>query len=186
MSDEPPIIESTDEARLPATNRRWLLAAAGAVAAGTGATFAWWRLQPGPVSENNDFWSQEFETPSGSPLRMAQFAGQPLVLNFWATWCAPCIREMPLLNAFFNENKGNGWQLLGLAIDQVEPVQRFLTRTPVDYPIAMAGMSGVALSKSLGNTAGGLPFTVVFDAEGKLRQRKLGQVHEADLASWLG
>ena len=93
---------------------------------------------------------------------------------------------MPLLSSFYDENRGNGWQLLGLAVDQAEPVKRFLARTPVSFPVAMAGLSGVDLTRQLGNEAGGLPFTVVFDAEGKLQHRKIGQVKPADLAAWRG
>ena len=115
---------------------------------------------------------------------MAPLRGRPLLVNFWATWCPPCVEELPLLSAFYTENKANGLQLVGLAIDKAEPVSRFLARSPVSFPVALAGMEGVELTRELGNAAGGLPFSVLFDAGGRLRERKIGQLHEADLTVW--
>ena len=74
-----------------------------------------------------------------------------------------------------------GWQVLGLAVDQIDPVRSFLTRLPMDFPIGMAGLSGVALSRSLGNETGGLPFTVVFSPQGQVVHRQIGKLSEADL-----
>ena len=115
---------------------------------------------------------------------MRSFHGKPLLLNFWATWCPPCVEEMPLLDRFFAENSGKGWQVLGLAVDQVAPVTRFLQHTPVRFPIALAGLAGTDLSRTLGNSGGGLPFSVVFDAAGAIAQRKMGQLAPQDLQQW--
>lgn len=165
--------------------RRWALAAAVGAAAGiAGATLAWRRFalhEP----DTSDLWQHRFSTPAGAPLAMADLKGRPLLVNFWATWCPPCVEEMPLLSRFYTQTKDNGWQMLGLAIDQVDLVQRFLARTPVSYPIAMAGPTGVEWTKKLGNAAGGLPFTVVFDRQGAIQHRKLGQLKPEDLAAWL-
>lgn len=122
---------------------------------------------------------------SGTTVDLSRFDGKPVLLNFWASWCPPCVEEMPLLSRFYTQTKDNGWQMLGLAIDQVDLVQRFLARTPVSYPIAMAGPTGVEWTKKLGNAAGGLPFTVVFDRQGAIQHRKLGQLKPEDLAAWL-
>ena len=120
----------------------------------------------------------------GNPQALSQWKGKTLVINFWATWCPPCVEELPLLSAFYTENKAHGLQLVGLAIDKAEPVWRFLARSPVSFPVALAGMEGVELTRELGNAAGGLPFSVLFDAGGRLRERKIGQLHEADLTVW--
>ena len=164
----------------------WGTAAAAGLA---GAGFAWWRLQPhGSSSEAsaalNAFWAMSLETPEGAPLPMQGFRGVPLVVNFWATWCPPCVEEMPLLDSFYRENKAKGWQILGVAVDQPSAVRRFMQKTPVAYPIGMAGMGGTELSKSLGNLAGGLPFTVVVHPGGNVIHRKIGQVSPQDLAQW--
>ena len=117
---------------------------------------------------------------------MADFRGQPLLVNFWATWCPPCVEELPLLNAFHRERSPQGWRLLGLAVDQVASVQQFLRKLPIEFPVGMAGLAGTELSRGLGNTSGGLPFTAVFDRNGRLAHRKIGQVSADDLVGWAG
>ncbi len=157
-------------------------------AAGTAAT------EPAGVSPDAvtpaDFWSRSVERLDGSTLALSSFKGRRLIVNFWATWCPPCLREMPLIESFhrqFGPHAGpGGWHVLGLAIDRREPVQQFLKRQPVSYEIALAGLDGTELVRALGNVAGGLPFTVVFDAQSNVLHRKLGELKEADLRSWVG
>jgi len=166
--------------------RRWLLAGAvGLVAAGVGAGVAWQRFRPHDVQPDN-FWSLSFPTPEegGQMLALAPLRGRPLLVNFWATWCPPCVEELPLLNSFYAQNKANGWQMVALAVDKADSVRRFLTRMPLDIPVGMAGMEGSDLARSLGNEAGGLPFTVVFGPNGRVLERKIGQVQESDLQAW--
>ena len=115
---------------------------------------------------------------------MGAFAGKPLLLNFWATWCPPCVDELPMLNTFNRENKANGWQVVGLAIDQPSSVRKFLARLPLDFPVGLAGLGGSELGRSLGNLTGGLPFTVVFSGDGRVAHRKMGQVTPEDLKTW--
>lgn len=166
--------------------RRWLVAgvAGGALLAGAGA--AWWRLQPAALGDGaiDRLWSLDFQTPQGQSLAMASLKGRPLLINFWATWCPPCVEEMPLLDAFFRQQSAKGWQVVGLAIDQPSAVRTFLQRLPVSFPIGLAGLDGTELAKSLGNLSGGLPFTVVLGADGAVRQRRMGRVSEADLQAW--
>ena len=167
----------------PRKTRRAALAAVALAEVAAGAVVGWRRFG---LSEADigSFWDRSFPTPDGSTLALAPLRGRPLLVNFWATWCPPCVEELPLLSAFYTENKANGLQLVGLAIDKAEPVSRFLARSPVSFPVALAGMEGVELTRELGNAAGGLPFSVLFDAGGRLRERKLGQLHQADLTAW--
>jgi len=166
--------------------RRWIYAAVAAAAGLGGVGLAWWRFTPGKLDEAvfAALWELEFETPPTGKLSMASLRGRPLLVNFWATWCPPCIEELPLLDAFYRENSSNGWQVLGLAVDKLGPVVDFLGQHPVSFPIAMVGMDGVGLSKSLGNLSGGLPFSVILGADGTARNRKIGRVSSQDLALW--
>lgn len=173
-------------AAVSATRRRWLYAGVALAAAGGGAALAWRHLQPQvqePGAEAN-LWAQSFASLEGAPVAMAAFRGRPLVLNFWATWCPPCIEELPLLNRFYGERRAQGWQVLGVAVDQPPAVRKFLEKLPLAYPVAIATSGGMQLGRSLGNLQGGLPFTVVFGAEGRIRHRKIGQVQAEDLSRW--
>lgn len=181
--DPPSVMAATSLAR--PMGRRLALAAVALTAAGAGAWHAARRHQLSEP-ELTSFWEHSFPAPDGTTLALASLRGRPLLVNFWATWCPPCVEELPLLSRFYTDNRASGWQLLGLAVDQVAPVQRFLARAPVSFPVAMAGLAGVDLTRALGNAGGGLPFTVVFDAEGTLRHRKIGQLQPADLAAWRG
>ena len=130
-------------------------------------------------------WAAEFDTPEGQVMKLSSFQGKPLVINFWATWCPPCIEEMPLLDAFYQQNSSKGWQVIGLAIDQPSRVRQFLSQQGVSYAVGLAGLTGTALGTQLGNAQGGLPFTVVLDAQGGLKARKLGKLSEEDIKSWI-
>lgn len=160
-----------------------MIAGAAVAAAGAGAGVAWWR-SAGRAPAESPVWALRFETPHAEPLSFAALRGQPLLLNFWAPWCPPCVTEMPLLDRFQREHAAAGWRVVGLAVDQREPVLAFLTRLPVAFTIGLAGLEGVELSRSLGNAAGGLPFTVVFDRAGRLAHRHSGAVQPDDLQRW--
>ncbi|MEY4753913.1 MAG: hypothetical protein RJA44_1588, partial [Pseudomonadota bacterium] len=137
-----------------------------------------------PAAAAADFWTRSFERPDGSPLQMAGLRGKPLVVNFWATWCPPCVKEMPELDRFAREFAAQGWQVIGIAVDSKTPVNEFLKKTPVSFPIGLAGFAGTELARLLGNSNSALPFTVVFDASGRITQRKLGQTSYVELAGW--
>jgi len=89
-----------------------------------------------------------------------------------------------MLDRFFREHAANGVQVVGLAIDQPSAVRKFLQRTPVSYPLGFAGMEGTELIRELGNTAGGLPFTLAITADGSVAERKMGKLEPADLDAW--
>jgi thiol-disulfide isomerase/thioredoxin len=130
------------------------------------------------------FWAQQFDTPAGGSLGLARFKGKPLLVNFWATWCPPCVKELPELNRFHKDFETQGWQVIGLAVDGPTPVREFLTKVGVGFDLGLAGFGGTELSQALGNEAGGLPFSVLIDAQGRVRQRKMGATHYDELARW--
>jgi thiol-disulfide isomerase/thioredoxin len=168
------------------SRRRWLVGAVAGAATLGGIGLAWRDLQDNPATQNLDsaFWKLQFATPSGPPLSMHGLRGKPLLLNFWATWCPPCIEELPLLSSFYRENIAKGWQVLGLAVDEPDPVKRFLAHSPVSFPVAVTGISGLELSKTLGNLIGALPFTVMIDRNSQVIHRKMGKVNPDELRSW--
>lgn len=158
--------------------------AAGAALAGVG--LSWWQRGAGrlPPEVEQLLWSSRFDQPDGSPVAMESFRGRPLVVNFWATWCPPCVEEMPLLDRFYQENSSKSWQIIGIAIDQPSAVRRFLAAQPVRYPIALGGLNGNHLARQLGNESGSLPYTLVLDARGRIIQQKLGRLDLQDFQKW--
>jgi len=164
--------------------RHALWAGSAALAAAAGALTWWWRDRGGDDGRGPDPWSLAFDTPDGGRLALASLRGRPLVLNFWATWCPPCVREMPSLDRFHRDFGHQGWQVLGLAADTADKVRDFLARTPVGFPTVVAGFGGVELSRTLGNQSGGLPFTVLFDAAGAVTRRHMGETRYEQLAAW--
>jgi thiol-disulfide isomerase/thioredoxin len=171
------------------SSRRALLTGVGVLAAAGGA---FWYSRKAPTSETlaasdstglTDLWALRFPRPEGGELVMAELRGRPLLINFWATWCPPCIKELPELDRFARSRAAQ-LQVVGLAIDQLAAVQEFLKKQPVSFAIGLAGFAGTDLTRSLGNSAGALPFTVLLDAQGQVRQRKLGETRAADLDAW--
>lgn len=165
--------------------RRMMLLGVAAAAAASGAAWYGWldHKAAALAADAAILWSQRFPRPQGGELVMAQLRGKPLVLNFWATWCAPCVREMPVLQRFHHDH-GAKVQVAGIALDSAAPVNAFLKQHQVDFPIGLAGLEGTELLRHLGNANGLLPFTMVFDASGRLVQHKLGETNSAELLSW--
>jgi thiol-disulfide isomerase/thioredoxin len=184
-----------DSPKTPLQRRHLLTlgAAVGAALAGAGA--AYWQSKPEQVVQVEkpvepitggleDLWQMQFDTPDGGKLAMQTLKGKPLLINFWATWCPPCVDELPLLERFYSQNKAKSVQIVGLAADKPEAVRAFLKKLPLTFPIGITDLSGIALSKSWGNLAGGLPFSVMLAADGRVLQRKMGKLNEDDLKIW--
>jgi thiol-disulfide isomerase/thioredoxin len=168
--------------------RNWMIGAVAAAAAAAGGGLAWWQHRPqgGDEAAIARLWDRSFDTPQGGSLAFAGFKGKPVLVNFWATWCPPCVEEMPLLDRFYRQHGAKGWQIIGLAVDQASAVRTFLQRSPVTFPIGLAGLEGTALTRALGNQSGGLPYSVMVAADGSVRQRRMGRVSDADLRDWSG
>ncbi len=131
-----------------------------------------------------DFWQQAFDRPEGGQIALASLRGKPLLINFWATWCPPCVKEMPELDRFHQAFAPKGWAVLGLAIDGPTPVREFLAKVRVGFTLGLAGLNGTELAQGMGNDAGGLPFTVMISPQGQILHRKLGGTHFDELAGW--
>jgi thiol-disulfide isomerase/thioredoxin len=118
----------------------------------------------------------------GEPHAISEWAGEPLLINFWATWCAPCRREMPLLQNLHNERSKTGLQIVGVAIDRQPDVQSYITEAGITYPI-LAGESDAIAVTDLFNLPGlGLPFSVLVAADGSILTVYLGELVTPQLA----
>jgi thiol-disulfide isomerase/thioredoxin len=129
--------------------------------------------------------SAPFTDLAGRTRRVAEWKGRVLVCNFWATWCAPCREEIPLLSAAREKFAPNGVEILGIAIDVAAKVQEFVKSVAIGYPVLLAGGEGLDVMRDLGNPSGALPFTVILDRDGALAHRKLGLLKRPDLEAVL-
>ena len=171
------------------SRRHWLVGGVAALAALAGAGLAWRRSSlevvpdgSGPgAGVDQPLWALTLDAPGGEPVALDRFRGKPLLVNFWATWCPPCVEELPLLNRFYSENAAKSWQVLGIAIDQPSAVRKFLQKMPLDFPVVMGGLEGTEISRSMGNLGGSLPFTAVLDGGGKVVHRKIGALGADEL-----
>lgn len=114
----------------------------------------------------------------------SEWAGKILIVNFWASWCPPCIREIPGF-VRLQEKYAKQVQFVGIALDQRAPVEAFVERTKINYPILLAERKGISLAKEFGNMRGGLPFTAVINREGVIVTRHLGELPESQLNALL-
>lgn len=123
-----------------------------------------------------NFFAQQMEDASGKVQSLSAFQGKTLIVNFWATWCAPCVEEMPELTELQSEIASKNIQILGIGIDSPSNIREFATKYKITYPLFMAGVSGTELSRQFGNQAGGLPFTVLIGPKGDVRKTYLGRL----------
>lgn len=154
--------------------RRAFLLHAGRLA-GAGLALA----LPLPAAAADSLFDESFPDAQGSQQSLKQWLGKPVVVNFWATWCPPCVKEMPDLEAL--HQKYPDVHFLGLAVDTAVNVRKFNEKVQVTYPLLLIGHGGIERMRSMGNRAGGLPFTVVYDAKGQVAQTILGQVKPDEL-----
>lgn len=191
LPDAPPTRTAAAPDRPPAgasRSRRRLVFGLTAAGAGlAGACLAWCQGQPagGKLSAAEQaFWAREFETPQGGVLKMGSLRGAPLIVNFWATWCPPCIEELPLLDQFYKDHGAQKFQVVGLAVDKTAKVRDFLQKTPISFPMGITGNAGIELCQSLGNTSGSLPFSAVLGSDGLVKHRKMGKITAQELHDW--
>lgn len=117
----------------------------------------------------------------GRQQTLDQWRGKVLVVNFWATWCAPCREEIPAFVRLQEKYRTDGLQFVGIAIDQPEKVQAFSREFGINYPLLLGGIDTIEISRQAGNRIGALPFTLVLDRNGRIVSRKLGKARETEL-----
>jgi len=125
-------------------------------------------------------------TLDGSTVELpAAHAGKPILVNLWASWCGPCIQEMPELDRFAASQGANGTQVVGIALDDAEAVQAFLKRVPVRYTILLDEAGPRDAGVQLGNPKGVLPYTVLISADGRLIRQKIGPFQHGEIDNWV-
>lgn len=129
----------------------------------------------------------DFRLPdlSGREISSNAWAGKTLVLNYWASWCPPCLREMPMMIRTQEALQGRGVQFVGVALDREQDVQSFVAEYPLNYPVLIGNPESVELSRRLGNRLQGLPFTVIFDSKGRRVFSRTGEISEQELMAEL-
>ena len=147
------------------------------------------RFDPAPVENTAVTALMQTSLPDtkNQQRALAEWKGKTLVINFWATWCPPCVAEMPELVELQADMAGRNVQIIGIGIDSPSNIQQVAEKLQISYPLLIAGMQGTELSRQFGNQAGGLPFTVLIGPDGKIHQTYLGRLDmkkvRADLAS---
>ena len=166
-------------------NRRQLLIICGIslLALLGGALTSQWISKTDLASEPSvkAFFANSWQTPDGKSINTSEWQGKVLVVNFWASWCPPCIEEMPTLDLLSQEYLQQNTLFVGIGIDSPSNIREFLKSTPVSYPILIGGLEGSNLSKQMGNTQGALPYTVIINSKGKATYTKLGKISENEL-----
>ena len=185
---------------MKATLPRLLAVAAVAAVLGVAAAQLWWRAPPAApraaagstagaaraaAARPGDMApALRLPTLDGGSLTLERFRGRPLLVNVWASWCEPCVREMPELDRLAQAQPADGLQVLGIALDRPEDVRAFLQRVPIAYPIALETPGPADASVRRGNTQGLLPYTVLVDAQGRIVRQKLGPFAKGEIEGW--
>ncbi len=130
------------------------------------------------------FYQQTLRDATGTARAMSDYRGKVVIVNFWATWCVPCVQEIP---AFSKAHADAGGRVLfvGLGIDSPSNIVAFAERFKPSYPLVAAGAGGTDLIRAFGNPSGALPFTVVLGADGRIVASHLGRVDDAMLRQWI-
>jgi thiol-disulfide isomerase/thioredoxin len=140
-----------------------------------------------PHSAVGRLFAQSLPDAAGKQQPLSQWQGKALLVNFWAPWCAPCVREMPELVTLAKELGAQNVNVIGIGIDSPSNIAQFADKFQISYPLYVAGMSGTDLARAFGNQAGGLPYTVLIGADGQVRKTYLGELKfdqlRADLAA---
>lgn len=148
-----------------------------------GVFFANQRLSPAPAQSSavSSLLSQSMKDANGQEQQLGQWKDRALIVNFWATWCAPCVDEMPELSALQHEILSQNIQILGIGIDSASNIADFAKKYRISYPLYVGGINGSELSRALGNQGGGLPFTVIIGRDGQVKKTYLGRLKMEEL-----
>ncbi|HEX6136837.1 MAG TPA: TlpA disulfide reductase family protein [Casimicrobiaceae bacterium] len=185
MSARSPATESLGQVPARPSRRALIAAAVGAAAVALVAGFALFHRGDAPRRDGSAVLAMVLPDAEGHEQAMAQWRGKILVVNFWATWCAPCREEMPEFVAAQARDGAKGVQFVGVAVDDPGKAQAFAKEIGLNYPTLIGGYGAIELSKTLGNELSALPFTIVLDREGRVAHTQLGPLRAARLDTLL-
>jgi thiol-disulfide isomerase/thioredoxin len=165
-------------------SRNWpILLVVGILFAGLGAYFGGAFAPPQRDDPVARLFASSLPDPLGRPQKLAQWKGKTVLINFWATWCAPCVDEMPELQELQNQIAPGGKQIIGIGVDTASNIAQFSTKYKISYPLYVGGMGATDLSREFGNQLSGLPFSVLISPEGRILKTYTGRLKLADLRS---
>lgn len=152
-----------------------------AVFALAGGIFAQYAIDPETEIEASAI--AEFDLPDleSNKHKLSEWNGKIVILNFWATWCPPCRKEIPEFVALQHEYGNKGLQFIGIAIEDKEPVEEFIDFVDINYPILIGGDGAIELAQKMGNRFGAVPFSVVIDRHGQIVHRQPGEFSKDDV-----
>lgn len=156
-----------------------IIGAVGLGAAAAGALIGALALQS--QSGAAELLAHSFVDLAGKPRRLVEWQGRVVACNFWATWCAPCREEIPLLIAAQQQYGSKMVQIVGIGIDRADKISQFARDFKITYPLLIADLTAMDTMKQLGNRSGGLPFTVVLDRGGAVAKTRLGALKPGEL-----
>ncbi|MBU3693985.1 MAG: TlpA family protein disulfide reductase [Rhodocyclaceae bacterium] len=154
-----------------------ILAAAAGAAVGIGRKSS----MPDPDGRAQAIFAASLPDAQGQPHDLGQYRGKVLVVNFWATWCAPCIEEMPGFVRLQEKYRERGLVFVGVAIDDPDAVAPFMQKLGVNYPVLTAEAAGYELLKAAGDSKGVMPYTLVIGRNGEVAQTRSGIYRENEL-----
>jgi thiol-disulfide isomerase/thioredoxin len=169
---------------------RWVFGGVGLLAALAGVAL-WLGTRspvPGPLATDAApaaIWAASFADIDGRPQSLGRFQGKIVVLNFWATWCAPCREEMPVFVRLQSRWASRDVQFVGVSSEDAERVRRFGGELAINYPLWVGGDAVSDLSRRLGNRLGVLPHTVLLDRDGRVLDSRVGAYSEEKLEAEL-
>lgn len=137
-------------------------------------------LLPG-LSQASPLDQAVFTDLNGRQVKLTALRGKSVIVNFWGTWCGPCRKEMPMLNAFSQKWQSRNVVVLGIALDEKKSVQQFVQQQKIHYPIWIGDENSTDLLPALGNPTINIPFTLLIDKNGQILQRWIGEISEATL-----
>lgn len=122
---------------------------------------------------------------AGQSRQFSEWDGELVLLNFWATWCPPCLKEMPMFQDRYERYADQGFTIVAVAVDELDETRAFVDEHGIEFPVLIGQDDAIAVGREYGNRIGALPYSVIIDRDGLIRERHRGEVTENDLDGWL-